>query len=78
MKHPAWIADGIVKAVGKTRGQIIDWHDEIERGVTAALDERDGRIAELEAENARLRKVVDAAVCIECSGAGVVPIRKAR
>src|SRR5574342_1157711 len=30
--------------------------------VRLVVDERDGRIAELEAENARLRKVVDAAV----------------
>src|SRR5574342_850581 len=35
---------------------------QVVKQLRAALDERDGRIAELEAENARLRKVVDAAV----------------
>ena len=56
MKHPAFIAADIVEAVSKTRGYVIDWAEEIERGITTALDERDGRIAALEAALAESKK----------------------
>jgi hypothetical protein len=38
MKHPVWITGEIVDAVAKTRGYIIDWADEIEKGITAAIN----------------------------------------